>query len=137
MSATTSGALKAFLETQSLGVPVYRDFIPDSTDLPYIGIREAVQLAVDQAGDFGGSAERRGTELVQVDVWQKSRNDDGTNAESYTLVPSMVRALHGAKLVTAPTRVYGCLVDSAPRIPEPPGTNTVHHAITVRLRRVI
>lgn len=105
--------------------------------MPYGTIAEGISVTPDQSGDFGDSnAQKTATELVQVDVWQPLRKDDGTAGESYTLVPTVTKALHGARLATAPTRVYGCLVDSSVRFVER-DSNTVHTAITVRLRRAL
>lgn len=137
MSATTAGAIKAYLETQSLGIPIYRDDAPPGQAKPYITVQEGISLTAD-SGDTGDhTATLYGSELAQVDLWQDKRTA-GTDAvaESYPLPAALVRALHGASLTTAPTRTHGCTVDSMVRLVER-DTNTVHHAITVRLRRAI
>lgn len=137
MAATTAGAIKAWLESQSLGLSVHRDQAPAGQALPYATVREAISLTVDDAGDYGDqTADRYVTELVQVDLWQTWRNTDGTGGivESYTLPTGVVKALQGAQLLAAPTRVYGVSVDSMVRLLEP-DRNLVHHAITVRIRR--
>lgn len=134
MAATTSGALKAYLEAQGLGVSVYRDRAPEGTALPYITVSEAVSITVDQSGDFGATTTLTAVEDAQVDVWQAERN--GLTGESYTLVPAVLRALHGANLTAAPTHVYGVRVTGDVRLVEP-DNNIVHEAITVEIHRVL
>jgi hypothetical protein len=137
VAAWTGTAVKALLEAQSLGVPIYRDFAPDGHAKPYITITEEISLTVEQSGDYGDSSVTQyGTELVQVDIWQALRNANDTGSESYSLKPAVLKALNGARLTAAPTHVYGCTVDSSVRLVER-DTNTIHHAITVRLRRVL
>lgn len=133
MAATTSGAIKAHLESQSLGISVYRDRAPDGTTFPYVTVSESVSVVPDLSGDFGASTPTV-TELVSVDVWQAERN--GVTGESYTLVPSVVRALHGANLTAAPTKVYGVRVVGDVRLPEP-DNDLVHEAVTVEIHRVL
>jgi hypothetical protein len=137
VSATTSGAVKAWLEAQGLGVAVYRDAAPNDrpAPLPYITVSEAVALTPDADGDSGDQTTRHTvTEIAQVDVWQTWRTSQGSVAEDYTLPPSVLRALDGASLPNAPGRVYGCRVTSMVRLLEP-DTNVVHHAVTVTVNR--
>lgn len=135
MSATTAGALKALLEAAGLGVSVHRDAAPDGAVMPYITVSEGLATTPLQHGDVGdAAADTAVAELAQVDVWQAWRTPEKANAESYTLVPAVVKALHGAKLPTAPTVVHGMTVDSSVRLLER-DSNTVHQAITVRIRR--
>lgn len=128
MAATSSGAVKAFLEAQGLGVAVYRDVAPASAVLPYVTVQEGISLVPEDHGDHGADAAV--TELVQVDLWQAQ------GAETYTLPDAVVGALHGAVLTQHPKHVYGCVVRSAVRLIEPK-TNDVHLAITTALRRAI
>lgn len=131
MAASTAGAIKALLEAQGLGVAVYRAPITSLPAKPVITVDDGISLVPDQSGDFGSAtADDTVTELDQVNVWETAA------AESYTLVPSVLRALHGAVLVAAPTHVYGCSVDGSVRLVED-DRKTVHTAITVRLRRAL
>lgn len=140
MAATTAGGLKAMLETKGLGVPVFRAPAPGGQTGAFITISEGLSITPDGGGDLGDPAAVVSVaELAQVDVWQPLKDvaTDTANpaiVESYTLVPAVLRALHGASVTAAPTHVYGCTVDSSVRLLEP-DTNTVHTAITVRLRR--
>jgi hypothetical protein len=137
MAATTAGALKAYLEAQGLGLAVFRDDAQTGQALPYATVTEAVTVTADGAGDTGDTgAARYVTELAQVDLWQTWRAENGAIAESYTLPGAIVRCLQGAQLTSAPTRVYGCTVDSMVRLLER-DTNLVHHAVTVRIRRAL
>lgn len=135
MSATSAGALKAFLETQGLGLSFYRDGAPEGQAKPYGTVVEAIAITPDQSGDAGTNP--TGRELAQVDLWQAWR-DPTTKAivESTTLPGAVFRALHGGRLSTAPTRVYGMVVQSMVRQLEREN-NVVHTSITVEIRRVI
>lgn len=135
MAATTAGALKAFLEGQGLGVSVYRDKAPAGTSRPFITVSEDVSTVPDLSGDFGDvDAPVTVRELAQVDVWQAERS--GTAGESYTLVPAVLRALHGADLTAAPKKVYGVRVFDSRRLVEP-DNGVVHQAVTVEIRRAL
>lgn len=133
MAATSAGALKAFIESLSLGVSVRRDRSADLA-LPAVTIEEEISLVLDSDGDFG-TQDHSGRELCQVDIWQQWRAV-ATNAvtESYTLVPDLRRALHGGLLTASPTHCYGMRVVSSVRLLER-DANTVHHALTVEIRR--
>lgn len=135
MSATTAGALKACIEGLSLSLTAFRDQAPADATLPYVVVHEGVSRSREAHGDQGDpNAHRAVTELVQVDLWQAWRNEDGSLAESYTLAEALVAGIDGAPLATAPKRVYGCTVDGSVRLVER-DENLVHEAITVRLRR--
>lgn len=152
MSATTSGAVKAYLE--SLGVPglsVYRDRAPQDATLPLANVQERIALTLDQDGDLmDPDADRGCLEQCQVAVFQAWRDADGRNAESYTLVPQIVRALHGSQLLTTGpnlpnARVWGVRVRGVTRIPQIDGpgstgdsadrANIVQDVITLDVRR--
>jgi hypothetical protein len=145
MSATTSGAIKAYLEGQGLGIAVYRDLAPQGARLPFATVQEAISTTLDSSGDVG-DPDRQVTvrEDAQVTVWQPFRAPDGTSGESPTLVRDVIHALHGARLVTSPTTVYGCLVTFRTRRPrvDAPGTgeaddgaNLIQDVLTLTLRR--
>lgn len=134
MAATTSGALKAHLEVQGLGISVYRDAAPDGTAKPFITVSESLSTVPDLSGDFGSTNPVTVTELAQVDVWQNRRS--GLTGESYSLVRDVERALHGANLTAAPTKVYGTRVIGSVRLTEPEN-DVVHQAVTVEIHRVL
>lgn len=135
MSASIGAALKAYLETQNLGVPVFRDRAPESQDLPYLSVAEEISLVPDRAGDNGAGA--TGAELVQVDVWQRFRNPvTGAVEEDFTLAGKVQRAIHGGRLDTAPTKVYGLHFVSSTRLIED-DQNILHTALTAEVRKVL
>lgn len=134
MPATNiANALKQFLEApaQALGVSAYRDTAPDDEQKPFVTIIEGIADTPDGLAD--GGADSTTTEMVQVDVWEAWKDDDGNVIES-DLAARITRAIQGAKIETAPMRVYGVLVVNRRRLLEP-RANTVHHAITANLRR--
>lgn len=132
MSATVGNALKALLETSGLGLAAYRDAAPEDEPSPFITITDGLSVTPDDFGDGGNGGTC--TETVQVDLWETWKDEDGEVVESPHLAPSVIRALHGAKLVTSPSRAHGVVVVSKRRLLEP-DTNTVHTAITANIRR--
>ena len=136
MAASLAGAVKAHIEAQSLGIAVFRDSAPDNTEYPYITILEDISTVPD--GVFNAYDDPQGhvSELVQVDIWQQSRNAAKVKVESYTLPDAVMKALHGTLLPTAPKQVSGCQVVSRTRLLEPEN-NIVHTALTVQVRRVL
>lgn len=137
MSASTGGAVKAYLEGQQLGVPVFRDRAPKDQVYPFITVTEEVSLTVVRRADAGD-------ELVQVDLWQTWKhpagavvggvNVAGRLAEDSTLVRRLQGALRGAALMAAPTLTYQANLEGSVRLPEP-DNNLVHHSLTVRVHR--
>lgn len=104
MAQTTSGALKAKIESLGLSISAYRDQAPPGQALPYVVIQEAVTTAPDPMEDGQLTT---GAEAVQIDVWQEM------GSETYTLVPGLLAGLHGAQLGSIGTpakRAYVCLV---------------------------
>jgi hypothetical protein len=151
MSATTGGALKAHLESPdlALGVAVFRDRAPKDQRLPFIVVTEGIAITPERHGDHQDPAANPGvSEVAQVSLFQAWRGSDGKPAEDYTLARKVYRALHGSKLLTAPTTVYGVAVSLWTRVPAvdgPPGrgaapgaaeaANVVHDAFTLTIRR--
>lgn len=131
MAATTAGAIKARLESLSLGLPVFRDRAPDGHALPYITVSEAISVVPDGQHD-----DDTVVELAQVDLWQPWKNTAGAVVESYSLPGAVLTGLRGASLPAAPTHVYGVGVDSSVRLLEA-DRNVVHQALTVRIRRAL
>lgn len=141
MAASTSGALKAHIESLGLGLAGYRDAAPEDAALPYVRISEDIAQTIRQHGDFGAAgAAKACTEEVQLDLFQQRRDPDtGAITESYTIKDALVAGLHGAHLTAAPKHAYGLRVLSATRFPPAPDddTNVVRHLITVALDRAL
>lgn len=132
MSASIGGAIKAHLEGQALGVPIYRDRTEAGTKYPYILVSEGFAFTPPAAAN-PYSGEHLTEETAQVDLWdiRKNPNTVGT-VENYTLPDRLARALDGVGLETAPARVYGMhLVDRARIVDE----KRIHHAYTVQIAR--
>lgn len=132
MSATTAGAIKTLLEGASLGVMIFRDEAPQGEELPYIVVSEGISMVPEPAVNQRNDNTVR--EMVQVDVWQRKRDRNGTVTESYTLPDKVAAALTGAGLPTAPKKAYGMTLENSVRTLDPdPGI--LHHAITALVRR--
>jgi len=145
MSITTSSALKAFLEAQGLGISVYQDQVPPSAARPYLSVSEAIVIAPDPSED---GALVSVVEEATVDLWMDYKNvtavtvngvAPGGRLESTTLPGAVMKAIHGARLATAPTLVYGVLVRrGGPRIlerEENAGGGIVHFVIQLDIFR--
>jgi len=146
MAASTSGALKQFLEGQGLGISVFRDQAPDGTSKPYLTVSEAVAVVPDKLEDAAASTAR---ERATVDIWMDWKNlgasivngvNPGGILESYALPGAVAKALQGSRLLTSgsgapPTTVYGVLVHNVgPRLVER-DENIVHVPISVEIWR--
>jgi len=75
------------------------------------------------------------SELAQVDLWQTWRDASNATIEAPALARSLLRALDGVRLSTAPTQVYRLTVRDARRMPPEQEANLIHTAITVELVR--
>lgn len=136
MSATSAGAIKAYIETLGLGLPVFRDRAPDNQALPYITITEAISIVPEPAFNSYDDPDGHVRELAQVDLWQQWRHEGGGVAENYSLPDALTKALDGRRTTTAPTWVGGMTVTGVVRLLEL-DINTVHVAITVEIRRTL
>lgn len=142
MAATTSTALKAYIEGLGLGISGYRDEVPEGAVLPYVRIHEAITVSQRSSGDFGDmNAKKHVREEAQLDLFQQHRDlttdpDNTPVVEDYDLADQLVAKLHGAHLTVAPTHVFGVRVLNASRFPEP-DENVVRHLITVTLDRAL
>lgn len=134
IAASTSGAVKALIETLGLSLSAYRDRPPEDTAKPYVTIQEGIAITPDLSGDNGQNPTVR--ETVQVSLWQASRSAANLVTESYTLADSLYLGLHGARLSAAPKRVYGCKVRSSVRLLER-DASTVQTVYTLELSRVL
>lgn len=147
MSASLAGAVKAYLEAQALGVPIFRDQAPRGQSYPYVTIQEGIGI-VEETSANAFSGDNRVRELVQIDLWMQ-RHSPATNAvtESYSLPDALCRAINGCRLDAAPMKVYGMKLIGRTRLfgttratakgqatpVEPSGT--IHHVITAEVRR--
>jgi hypothetical protein len=140
MAATTSGAIKASLESLAFGVPVFRDGPRPGQDCPYIVVTEALSTGLDtQAnGDFGDpAAELNIVETCTVDLVQHARVKTGAattkTVERYGLAEAIAHALHGHPLPAHPAKVTAVRVTDLDRFPI--ADNRVRHSITVQIHR--
>lgn len=141
MAATTSGALKATIESFGLGVAAYRDHAPADAPAKYVVIHEGISRRDVGHGDFGdANADQAIVEEVQVDLWEDLlAADRATVAESPTLRDDLHRRLHGCQIPTHPKRVHGCRVLNSTRMPPAPGddSNKVRTIYNLALSRAI
>lgn len=145
MAATSSGALKAYIEAAGLSLSAYRDAAPSkpgqerrlpNVPMPYVTIREAVAVTVNRDGDLSDpNAALTVQEVVAVDLWQQWRTPEGKPAEDYTLPGRLLVQLRGARLVpVGASVVYGVTGVSMVRLLEEE-SNVVHHAYTLTIHR--
>lgn len=140
MSATIANALKQRIETAGLGLSAYRDAAPTDQIVPFVTIDDGIIFTPEGYDD--GGRDSVGIQTVQVDLWEAWRGVDGEPLESPTLADRLVRVLHGARLDSAPARVYGVSVLSRRRLLEPEASGAtyrglVHTAITATINRML
>ncbi|MDT0473008.1 hypothetical protein RM863_12825 [Streptomyces sp. DSM 41014] len=142
MAATTSGAIKAYLEALAFGVPVFRDGPREGQDTPFIVVQEGLPAGLDTSGlgDFGDpDAEITIVETVVVDLVQRARVKTGARTtkvtERYGLAEAIGAALHGCTLPAHPAKVTAVRLQDIDRIPIK--DNLVRHSITVHVHRVL
>lgn len=140
MAATTSGAIKAYLEALQFGVPVFRDGPRPGQTTPYIVVTEGVSAGLDGQGngDYGDpNAPLNIIELVTVDLVQQARvkaPGGGTkSAERYGLAEAIGHALNTATLPAHPGRITAVRLVDIDRIPI--ADNEVRHAIHIAIHR--
>lgn len=150
MAATMAGAWKAYLESQGLGVPVYRDGAPKpttdatepSTSWPYIVVQEGIGFDLQGDGDYGDpNATNSVLELVQIDLYQHVRALGGaagvtTVTENYALPDRLMHLVRGLGIRPyAPWPVYGVPRVNAQRWPI--SDNVLRHTWTVGVARQV
>lgn len=140
MAATTAGAIKAYLEGLSFGVPVFRDGPRPGQALPYIVVTEAVSTGLDGSGngDYGDpDATLNIIELATVDLVQQARVKTAGGAtrsvERYGLAEAIAHALNHTTLPAHPARVTAVRVVDVDRIPIV--DNEVRHSIHIAIHR--
>lgn len=138
MAATTSGAIKARLESLAFGVPVFRDGPRPGQTPPYIDVQEAESVGLDTAqGDFGDpAADIPIVEIATVSLVQNARIKTGAttkNVERYGLAEAIAHALHGRPLPAHPAKVTAVKVTAMDRFPI--ADNRIRHTITVEIHR--
>lgn len=134
MALTSSGALKAQIESLGLGISAYRDEPPAGTLRPYVTITEEIALVPDSLED---GTMTTGVETAQVDLWQNWHDPtSGAVVENYNLAPALKRGLHGVRLggLIGTKVIYMAAVRTSLRLPEP-AANVVHHSLTVEIWR--
>ncbi|MEE1738825.1 hypothetical protein PUR49_20265 [Streptomyces sp. BE147] len=141
MAATTSGAIKARLESLQFGVPVFRDGPRQGQAPPFIVVTEALATTMDTAnGDFGDStAEITIVEKVAVDLVETARTKATAGTakavERYGLAEAIAHALHGHGLPAHPAQVTAVRVTDMDRFPI--SDNRVRTSITVQIHRTL
>lgn len=142
MAATTSSAIKAYLESLAFGVPVFRDGPREGQTPPFIVVQEGVSTGLDGPanGDFGDpAAEINIVETATVDLIQLARIKTGPkttkNTERYGLAESIAHALHGCRLTAHPAPVHAVRVRDVDRYPI--ANNHIRHSITIEVRRAL
>lgn len=140
MAATTSGALKARIESLGFGVPVFRDGPREGQACPFVVVTEAVAVGLDSRGngDFGDpDAPIAIVETVTVDLIQNARTKAGAatapNAERYGLAEAIAHQLHGRPLPAHPAKVTAVRVRDMDRFPIK--DNRTRTSITVEIHR--
>lgn len=140
MAATTSGAIKARIESLGLNVPVFRDGPREGQAPPFVVVTEALSTAMDVGGngDFGDPAAVLSiVEKVAVDLVQNARIKataaTAPNAERYGLAETIAHQLHGRPLPAHPAKVTAVKVTDIDRFPI--SDNRVRASITVEIHR--
>lgn len=137
MASTTGNALKEVIEAAGFNLSASRDAADKYAQLPFVTVDDEIQLLPRGRSD-GGSGEV-GTERAQVNLWQLWRDNRDRSAEDPTLARSLVTTLHGARLDSAPIRVFGVSVaDTRRRIERERNQPViVHHVIDVDIQRML
>lgn len=137
MSASTAGALKTLIEGASLGVSAYRHRAPEGQAYPHVVIHEAISTTPEPAFSQFDDSQDHVNELVQVDLWQRWKNEDGTLAESYTLADALARVFRGSGLPAAPFHVSGLRLLNGPIRQVEVEENLIHDSYTLEIHRVL
>jgi hypothetical protein len=140
MAATTSGAIKARIESLGLNVPVFRDGPREGQACPFVVVTEAVSTGLDRKanGDYGDpNAGLAIVETVTVDLVQNARTkataSTAPNAERYGLAETIAHQLHGRPLPAHPAKVTAVRVIDLDRFEIK--DNRVRSSITVEIHR--
>lgn len=125
MTLTIEEAVASLIKTTDIvGGRVWKnDVVPENPTWPYVTFLGPVSLVASLEGDGKAQAYRR---MVQVDLWQKERDEDST------LLTALTRALDGAALPAADQRAWWVRLFDVQRIDDE-RPNIVHHALTVRI----
>lgn len=141
MTATSSGAVKARVESLGLHLSCFRDQLPPGQRLPACVVREALAVVPDLDGDYGDpAADRTVTETVQLDLYEQSRSNDpaATTVESTSLADALQHGLHQTDLrVSGQSQramVWACQVTTRVRAPVS-DKNLVRNSYTLTIRR--
>jgi hypothetical protein len=146
MALSTAAAVKQWLETMGLGLPVFNRLSSIPRARPYITIVDGQPTAPGTLEDGGPGA---CVETCMVDVWQdrKQISQAGGTAEDSTLVPRLLKLLQGGRPTDAGGHpilvdgaggsgvVYRVRVVSDHKMTDPSTENLVHNALTLALWR--
>lgn len=140
MAATTSGAIKARIESLGLNVPVFRDGPREGQAPPFVVVTEALDIAMDAAanGDYGDPAavlsivEKVGVDLIET-ARTKATAGTAKAVERYGLAETIAHQLHGRPLPAHPAKVTAVRVTGLDRFPIK--DNRVRTSLTVEIHR--
>lgn len=111
MSATTAGAVKAWLEGGNFGIPFFRDRAPAEQALPFGVVQDGISVVPVPMGDTQDqAAERVVEEQIQVAIYEEWRNAAGKMVEQYALPDNVEKRLRGAVIPQMPKAQQGCQV---------------------------
>ena len=140
---SSSGAVKALIESAGFGLPAYRDAAPADRkdDLPYVTIDENIAVVPERHGDKQDPNGHHGEqETMTIHLWERFRNDAGRQSEDFRLPRELSRLLrtssftYGSVGSGGVVRVYGVSITARARIIET-DANVVHSTWTLALRR--
>jgi hypothetical protein len=137
MAASTAGALKVLIEGAGLGLSAYRHRAPEGQAYPHVVIHEAISITPEPAFSQFDDSQDHVNELVQIDLWQRWKNADGTLAESYSLADTLARTLRGSTLTAAPFHVSGLRLINGPIRDVEVEENLIHDSYTLEVHRVL
>lgn len=124
MAATTSGAIKTYVEGLGLSLPVFRDGPRPEQAPPFAVVTEgqSIGFAANGNGDYGDpTAVPQITEIATLDIVQRARVKSGEatarNVERYGLVEAVAWHLNACTLPAHPARVTAVRVQGIDRLP--------------------
>lgn len=120
----TSAVRQLVVDTNDYNNRVFLRRAPEKATLPYVTLLPNIGTQPHLLGDAETMAFSR---MMQVDLWQK------TSEEKTSLVADLRNALDGATIELSTGKAWRLRVESDNDVPEPFGTNVVHHSFTCTL----
>lgn len=125
-SQTVGGACRSLIVASSIvGSRMYLDDAPEETIPPYITYNDNTGTSVKLSGDSKTSFYSR---IISMDIWQSVQTEDLT-------LPLAVRELFNGALLSVTGAAFSprCEPVNLARLPEPLGSNLVHHNVTIMI----